>query len=277
MIAVGATIRECSRRVAPSPRFERRVRSKALTVEPLPKEDDHEISQKGVRGSAADGDVDLRVRRPRFGGRQRPVQRNQQLCRINIFNDSKLYWSSSGYFPFGFLSHSPDLYGLDGTVDSSGAWTYDSQYGSLETIAPVPAEYVSGGNAVSMQPQISASTTTASFDPRAGYGTVSVTLRMRLNLYWTGQSQSCVTSYFNVTVTTGKSCTWCSSPALYNYDSNGSFKAVAQDFTIPALTAGCDTQANRSQFNTDFVFDGSTNHGMIVYGRMNTPSVLTGS
>lgn len=205
-----------------------------------------------------------------------PCNGTNDYCRINIFNDSKLYWSSSGYFPFGFQSHNP-LYGLDGTVDSSGAWTYDSQNGTLDTIAPVPPEYAPGSNAVTMQPQISASTTTASFDPRAGYGIVSVTLRMRLNLYWSGQSQSCVTSYFNVTVTTGKSCTWCSSPALYNYDSNGSFKAVAQDFTIPALTTGCDSSSNRAQFNTDFVFDGSTNHGMIVYGRMNTPSVLSGS
>jgi hypothetical protein len=197
-------------------------------------------------------------------------------CTINVFNDSKLYWASGDYIPFGWTSSSDGMLGYFGGGGGSGAFTYDTTTASPDSLGSQPEQYVNM-NGVTISPIISSSSTAASFDLSGGQTYVSVTLRMKLRINWSGFSGACDTPYFTFTATTTGSCTWCGTPSGYNYDTSGGFKAVASGVTIGAITTGCVNGSNISQFNGAYNFDGSSGHDIMVRGRMNTPSILSGS
>lgn len=187
---------------------------------------------------------------------------------INISNDSKIYWASGDFIPWGGGT-------LETDVAQNGTWSSPSITVANGSYSSTPQTTISG-NVVNTQLIFNTGSTSGVFNADPMVDSVSITLVGHLKFTWTG-SPSCVTPDFTVTLTTSQTCSWCGSPAIYNYDSNGAFKVVAGNLKIAAPTGGCGGTGNINSLSVAYVLDNSTNHDMIIYGRVNTPEKLAGS
>lgn len=146
---------------------------------------------------------------------------------------------------------------LEGDIDSSGNWTFGA------AAFPVSSTGISiGGADVKAQLVVVASGTSGSFVYNAAHD-IDITLHARIVLTGTGISAACQTGLFTATLSTTKTFTTNgSSLAGMSYNtSTGAFRANASDFTIGAITSGCDTAATRSVLNNALGF-GTGNPGM---------------
>lgn len=149
---------------------------------------------------------------------------------------------------------------LEGDLASDGSWTFGgASFTNAQTNVNTGAGYVSA------QPIVVASGTYGTVDPDVPI--ITLTLRMRIKLTNGGVGTTCQTSLFTVTLSTTKS--FLSQSGSYSV-STGQFLAGAQDFTVPAITTGCNSY--ETTLNNAFGFGTSSGN---VAMKFDTASIAT--
>ncbi len=148
---------------------------------------------------------------------------------------------------------------LEGDLASDGSWTFGGA--SFTDVLT----NVNAGGYVSARPIVVASGTYGTVDPDVPI--VTLTLRMRIKISGGGVGTTCQTSLFTVTLSTTKS--FLSQSGSYSV-STGQFLAGAQDFTVPAITTGCNSY--ESTLNNAFGFGRSAG---VVAMKFDTASIAT--
>ncbi|CAN5543054.1 hypothetical protein BH09MYX1_BH09MYX1_39190 [soil metagenome] len=161
---------------------------------------------------------------------------------------------------------------LEGDIDSAGAWTF----GAAAFPQSLTGITISGG-AVKAQLVILASGTSGSFLYNAARD-VDLTLRARIVLTGPTITASCQTVPFTVTLSSTKTFTAGGSSLTgspYN-TTTGSFRVVASDFSIAAISTGCDTAAKRATINAALGFGASVGSVGLKFDRasVTSPAVL---
>lgn len=219
------------------------------------------------------------------------VARDASAAAVDNPNDYTLQFTSGSglyyttfYFPAdasGLQSFSHGDGELFGSIASSGALTGISVTGSYSPAAISPT-FTMNSVAVNGKLVIDAANSSGTFDIETNVMSVSLAFRVRVKFTGGGISATCQTPAFNLTVSTTKTFNKGGStiPGVSYSASDGTFKVVASDFCVPALTTGCDTQTNRSTINAQLgLNDGWGCHtaGLVMRGKVDDPAILVGS
>jgi hypothetical protein len=219
------------------------------------------------------------------------IARDASASEVDNYGDYTLQFTSGSglyyttfYFPAdggGLQSFSHNDGELFGSIASNGALSGISVTGSYSPAAISPT-FTMNNATLNGKLVIDAANSSGAFDIRSAAMYVSLTFRVRVKFTGGGISATCQTPAFNITISTTKTFSKAGTtiPGVSYSASDGSFKVVASDFCVPALTTGCDTQTNRDTINGQFgLNDGYSCHtaGLVVRGKVDDPAILYGS